>query len=213
MTTFGGPLMGYPNWSPDGQWLVFHARPEGQADLFVMAAAGGSAKRLTTDVTDDTMPTYSHDGRWIYFTSTQSGREEIWRIPVAGGEAVQLTTTGGQRPLESLDGKSIYYMTPDEIRCMPTGGGPPLKVVAPIHVYPSGFAVTSQGVYYEAPPETGGKRFVQFFSFSTAASRPVAVAHYPFYLGISVSPDANYILLDQIDEFDRDLLLVKNFRP
>jgi Tol biopolymer transport system component/DNA-binding winged helix-turn-helix (wHTH) protein len=215
MTAIGGPLVGYANWSPDGQWLIFHARPEGQADVFVMPAAGGSPKRLTTDVADDAMPSYSHDGRWIYFSSSHSGRNEIWRMPAAGGEAVQLTTSGGQRPFESPDGKSIFYMTLDgrEIRCVPAGGGPSLKVAAPIHGYPSGFAVTSQGVYYGAPPHSGDERFVRFLSFSTGDDRPVAVAHYPFYLGMSVSPDANYILLDQIDEFDRDLLLVKDFRP
>jgi hypothetical protein len=180
-----------------------------------MPAAGGSAKRVTTDIADDTMPSYSHDGRWIYFSSARSGRGEIWRMPASGGEAVQLTTSGGQRPFESPDGKSIYFMTPDgrEIRCVPVGGGPPSKVAAPIHVYPSGFAVTSQGVYYGAPPHSGDERFIRFFSFSTAESRPVAVARHPFYLGMSVSPDANYILFDQIDEFESDLLLVKDFRP
>jgi Tol biopolymer transport system component len=44
ITSFGGPVVGYASWSPDGQWLVFHARPEGQGDLFVIPAAGGPLK-------------------------------------------------------------------------------------------------------------------------------------------------------------------------
>lgn len=215
MTAFGGPLVGYANWSPDGQWLIFHARPDGQADVFVMPAAGGSVKRLTTDIADDTMPSYSHDGRWIYFSSARSGQGEIWKMPAAGGPSVQLTTSGGQRPLESPDGKGVFYLTPDgrEVRCVPAGGGMSWKLVESIHVYPAGFAVTSQGIYYAAPPHSGDERYIQFFSFLTLGSRPVAVAHHPFYLGMSVSPDGNYVLFDQIDEFDRDLLLVKDFRP
>src|SRR4030095_5993197 len=39
-TFFGGPLVGVLNWSPNGQWIVFDARPEGQADVFVIPAAG-----------------------------------------------------------------------------------------------------------------------------------------------------------------------------
>ena len=126
---------------------------------------------------------------------------------------MQLTNSGGQRPFESPDGKSVYYMTPDgrEIRRVPAGGGPALKIVAPIHGPPSGFAVTSQGLYYEAPPHSGDKRFVRLFDFSTGGNRPVALAHHPFLLGMSVSPDGNSVLFDQIDEFDRDLLLIKDF--
>jgi len=213
LTTFGGPLMGQAYWSPDGQWLVFHARPEGQADLFTIASAGGPAKRLTADPADETMPSYSHDGRWIYFTSTRSGQWEVWRMPVSGGAAVQLTNTGGLRPFESPDGKSVFYLTVDgtAIRSVPAGGGPSTLVVAPMQQYPNGFTVTSQGIYYPAPLPSGGPGVVMFMSFSTGARRSVALAHHPFGLGMTVSPDDRYILFDQFDQFEGDLLVVKDF--
>ena len=215
MTEFEGPLVGHANWSADGQRLIFHARPNGQADVFEMPAAGGSVKRLTFDQADDTMPSYSHDGAWIYFTSARSGEREVWKMPTAGGPPVRLTTSGGQRPVESPDGKNVFYLTPDgkEVRCVPAGGGVSWKIVDLIHVYPAGFAVTAEGIYYAAPPHSGDDRYIQFFSFLTLGSRPVAVAHHPFVIGMDVSPDGNYILFDQIDEFDRDLFLVKDFRP
>jgi Tol biopolymer transport system component len=95
ITDFGGPLVGLPNWSPDGRSLVFHARPERHQDLFVVPAVGGAGQRLTTDPGDDSAPSYSGDGHWIYFTSTRSGQTEIWKMPATGGQAVQLTTGGG----------------------------------------------------------------------------------------------------------------------
>jgi Tol biopolymer transport system component len=149
MTNFGGPLVGHADWSPDGQWLTFDARPEGQADVFLMPAAGGPVKRLTTDPADDTMPSFTHDGRSIYFSSARSGQLEIWRMPAAGGRAVQITTSGGYRPYESADGQRIFYRTWDgnRIRSVPVNGGPASDVTGPLHVYPSSFAVASEGIY------------------------------------------------------------------
>lgn len=214
ITSFDGPLVGYMNWSPDGQWLVFHARPEGQADVFVIPAAGGSAKRLTSNSVDDTMPVYSPDGRWIYFASARSGTLQIWRMTVAGGEPLQLTTSGGLTPAISRDGKTVFYMALDgtEVWSIPAQGGEPVKVVGPTHAYPSGFAVTAEGLYYTAPPHSGEQSFIRFFSFSTAQSMPVAVVSRPVYLGMSVSPDSKYILVDELDESGSDLMLVENFR-
>jgi len=215
MTFFGGPLVGMMNWSPDGQWLVFHARPEGQSDVLVMPAAGGSPKRLTTNIADDSLPSYSHDGRWIYFSSTRSGQWQIWKMPTSGGEAVQLTTSGGLEPLESPDGKSVFYIALNDggIGSVPAGGGESVKVAGPTHDYPFGFAVTAEGLYYPAPPHSGEHSFIRFFSFSTGKSRPVAVGSHAFYLGMSVSPDSKYVIFDQLDETSSDLMLIENFRP
>ena len=215
MTNFGGPLVGYANWSPDGQWLTFHARPEGQADLFLMPAAGGSVKRLTTDPADDTMPSFTRDGQSIYFSSARSGQFEIWRMPVVGGSAVQITTSGGIRPFESMNGRRIFYMTLDasRIRSVPAEGGPASDVTGPLHMYPSGIAVTSEGIYYGAPPHSGNQRYVRFFSFATGTSKPVVVTNRPFELGLTVSPRDPYILFDQVDDLDRDLMLLRDFHP
>jgi Tol biopolymer transport system component len=213
MTAFGGPLMGYAHWSPDSQWLAFHARPEGQADVFVMPSAGGPPKRLTTDPADDTMPSFSHDAQWLYFASTRSGQSEIWRMPVSGGSAERITGTGGLRPLASPDGKNVFYLAHDGtgVRSVPAGGGPSTLAAAPVHRYPNGFTLTSQGLYYGAPPHSNESRFVMFTSFSGGITRPVALVRYPFYVGMSVSPDERYIVFDLADQFDRDLLVVKDF--
>src|SRR5262249_20439335 len=47
LTSFGGPLVGPPNWSSDGRRLVFHVRLEGQSDLFTISTNGGQPTRLT----------------------------------------------------------------------------------------------------------------------------------------------------------------------
>src|SRR5436853_4231836 len=45
-----------PTWSPDGQWLTFVSRQNGNADLYRMHADGSARTRLTTDRHDAILP-------------------------------------------------------------------------------------------------------------------------------------------------------------
>jgi Tol biopolymer transport system component/DNA-binding winged helix-turn-helix (wHTH) protein len=212
MTSFGGPFVGCPYWSPDGQWIAFHALPEGRVDALRIPAAGGSPNPLATN---SWLPSYSGDGETIYFSSRRSGKVQIWKMPAHGGTAVQITTSdGAQLPIESPDGRVVYYVRQDrsEIWSIPAQGGQAVRVTGPMQRYPAGFAVTPEGIYYGAPPHAGEERFIHLFNFSTSESRPVVVAKRPFHSGISVSPDSRYLLFDQYDESGSDLMMVENFR-
>jgi Tol biopolymer transport system component len=152
----------------------------------------------------------------MYHSSRRSGEAEIWKMPVHGGDPVQLTTTRwAEQPIASPDGRFVYFLRQDrsEIWSVPAESGQPRRVTGPTHRYPVGFAVTSKGIYYGAPPHAGEQRFIRFFDFSTGEDRPVVVAQRPFHVGMSVSPDSRYILFDQYDESGSDLMLVENFRP
>jgi Tol biopolymer transport system component len=212
MTLFGGPVAGCPYWSPDGQWIAFHARPEGRVDVLVMPAAGGAVNPLTAN---SWVPSYSRDGQTMYFSSRRSGDVQIWKMPAHGGVAVQITASGdAEGPIESPDGRLVYYLKKDrsEIWSVPAEGGEEMRVTGPTQRYPVGFSVMPAGIYYGAPPNSGEKRFIQFFNFATGERRPVVVAKRPFHVGMSVSPDSRYILFDQYDESSSDLMMLENFR-
>jgi Tol biopolymer transport system component len=204
-------LVGWASWSPDSQWLLFHARPEGQADVFAVPAGGGDPKRLTQSASDDQLPTYSRDGRWINYCGTLSGRQEIWRMPAEGGKAVQLTKSGGSVPVESADGKSIIYISDDgnSIRSIPVSGGESSTLVGPLDDYITGLAVTANGIYYPARIPATDERHIWFFRFSAGTSRPIVKVNSPF--GIAISPDSRYILFDDVSSKASDLMLLENF--
>ena len=77
--------VGAPRWSPDGRWLALDSRAEGQPEIYVIAADGGTPRRMTNHPADDIYPSWSRDGPWIYFASDRSGRYEVWKIPKEGG--------------------------------------------------------------------------------------------------------------------------------
>lgn len=212
LTSFGGPLVGFTNWSPDGQRLVFHARPEGQADLFTIPAAGGAPKRLTMDPSDDISPSYSHDGRWIYFSSQRSGQSEIWRMPGDGGAATRITHSGGARmSLESPDGKTLYYGTPEKgIWKIPVQGGEAVQLTEPLSPLHA-FAITNEGIYYTAAPHARNQSFIRFLRFSTGKSQPVVAVDRPVDIGLSISPDRRLLLFAQLDQSGSDLMLIEDF--
>jgi len=213
MTFFGGPFVGFMNWSPDSEGLVFHALPQGQADLFTIPAAGGTPKRLTIDPSDKFGPSYSQDGRWIYFTSPRSGRSEVWKMAAGGGDATQVTRGGGRMAVESPDGKTLYYaqLLPERgIWKMPVQDGEAVQVTGPVTEVPE-FVVTAGGIYYAAAPESHNQTLIRFLSFSTRKTITVVVTNRQFGRGLSLSPDQRFLVFTQHDQTGRDLMLIENF--
>ncbi len=212
LTSFGGPLVGPSNWSPDGERLVFHARPEGQADLFTIPATGGAPKRLTMDPSDDSAPSYSHDGRRIYFASARSGQFEVWKMPAEGGDATRITSGGGGMPIESPDGKTLYYehiVREKGIWKVPVQGGEAVQVTSAYKGMFS-YAVAADGIFYVPAADSPHQGLIQFLSFSTGQSRPVVVSDRPIGQP-NISPDRRFLVFSQPAQRGSDLMLIENF--
>src|SRR5262249_47982054 len=132
LSSFDRGRTGSPRWSPDGRWIVFDGRVEGNVDIYVVSADGGKPRRLTTDPSVEFVPSFSRDGQWIYFCSNRTSPIQIWKVPAAGGSAIQITTGGGFDNVESQDGKFLYYSKQrgqPGIWRVPVGGGKEEMVV------------------------------------------------------------------------------------
>lgn len=218
LTSFRGPLVGSPSWSPDGKWLAIDSRPEGNADIYVLSSTGGTPRRVTNDPAEDIVPNWSQDGRWIYFSSHRSGRLQVWKVAAEGGEAIQVTQQGGFDPMESPEGKWLYY-TQDRgssaIWRMPVGGGPEM-LVHDFHErnYSRMWLVTNEGLYFAvaaSPTQTSFK----LFDPATGNVKVVAEIDTPLRNGVSgltLAPDGKSLLFPVITQRGSDLMMSENFK-
>jgi tricorn protease len=62
-------------------------------DLFTVAASGGVARRLTSDVGFEMFARFSPDGKSLAFTGQYDGNTEVYLMPAQGGEPKRLTWT------------------------------------------------------------------------------------------------------------------------
>jgi len=108
-------LVSDPQVSPDGRLIAFTVtqadlgRNEIGSDLWLVAAAGGTPRRLTSGSGVDHSPRWSPDGKTLAFISDRGGVENLHIISIAGGEAHQLTSseTDVDHPLWSRDGRFL----------------------------------------------------------------------------------------------------------
>jgi Tol biopolymer transport system component len=215
LTSFRGPNVSTPRWSPDGGRIAFDSDAEGkQFDIWVINASGGKPKRMTTDPANDGNPSWSRDGRWIYFDSFRTGEQQVWKMPEAGGDAIQVTRDGGFAPLESPDGKFIYY-TKDlfgtSVWRLPVEGGQPTKVLENLSDYRN-LVLTNKGIYFIPSQDRDSSiRSIQFLDFATNHTKRVASFGKPFDAGLALSPDGGWILYSQVEQVGSELRLVENF--
>ncbi len=220
LTSFAGPDVTTPRWSPDGEHIAFDSNATGEYDIWVISASGGKPQRMTTDPANDGNPSWSKDGRWIYFDSARTGEQQVFKLPANGGEAIQLTRDGGFAPRESPDGRFLYYtkrLFNTSLWRVAVEGGQATKVLDGISEYEN-LAIEDAGVYfvpgggYFFPGDYGGaKSSIQFFSFETGKTLPMATFDGSISGGIGISPDGHSILYSNVERNGSELMLVENF--
>jgi serine/threonine protein kinase len=201
-----------PYWSPDSRNIVFEGRQGGRNLLFVIPAGGGARRQLSQD--EAYYPSWSRDRRWIYFYVRTSGAIETWKIPAAGGNGIQLTKGGGGPGVESVDGNYFYYHKSQEIWRVPVDGGEETLVTSEQTNFMNMWALGGQGIYFTEPRPTEHQMILKLFRFGSGQSGQIAVLDQPFPgsgTRLSLPADGRWLLYDQLDRDESDIMLVENF--
>src|SRR5271154_1732868 len=87
--TAGPGIKRGPHFSPDGQWIAFTGEYDGQLNVSVIAASGGTPRRVTFHDGPDIAAGWTPDGKNILFASPREGFRNgtltLFTVPAAGG--------------------------------------------------------------------------------------------------------------------------------
>src|SRR5207245_277767 len=113
-----------PQWSPDGQQLVFSGFSNGFTDLFIINRDGTGLRRLTHDKYADLHPSWSPDGKTIAFVTDSGGetdfnllrfgnlRVALLHLDSGNTELLRNMETGKNiNPVWAPDGRSLAFVS------------------------------------------------------------------------------------------------------
>ncbi|MBM3264675.1 MAG: PD40 domain-containing protein [candidate division Zixibacteria bacterium] len=130
---------GYPDWSPDGQHVIFNSFDPGNNEIFTASVISGVSQRITNDPSFDDSGRWSPDGTRIAFFSTRTGNPELYLTPVTlsgapNGSPVRLTSNAfrDEQPRWSPDGTKLVFESDRtgvmKVWTMPAVGGTAVQV-------------------------------------------------------------------------------------
>jgi tricorn protease len=126
-----------PVFSPDGKLVAFSGQYDGNTDVFVMPAEGGTPSRLTWHPGNDTVQAFTPDGTSVLFTSPRAAfnnrYNQLYTVPVKGGAEAALPIPHAYRATYAPDGKQLAYnpLSPAHLQWKNYRGG----TVSKIHLY------------------------------------------------------------------------------
>lgn len=197
---------GTPRWSPDGKTIAFDSNLHGTSAIFAVNADGGDPRVLVSGAANNSVPSWSHDGQYLYFSSDRGeGRFQVWRLVLKDGKQEQITKNGGFAPLESPDGKTIYYAESrypnPHVWQVPREGGAETMVASQIQPGTwASWSVTNKGIYF-VDAAAGNVAMLSFFDLASHQLKQLTMlGRFPFWM--TVSEDGKRAAFDRDDSED-----------
>ena len=107
-----------PQWCRDGKRFAFLSDREGAvSQLYLLAADGGEARRLTDAKDGVHAYAFSRDGRWAAFLAGKPEARQAWLIDLNSKDLAPTALTKHATPLVTIqwaaDSQRLYFLAPD----------------------------------------------------------------------------------------------------
>jgi tricorn protease len=102
-----------PAFSPDGSWIAFTGEYDGNEDVYVIPAAGGIPKRLTSHPSNDQVICWTRDGKRVLFLSgrnSYSRFNRLFSVSVEGGLPEEVPLPMAEDASYSPDSSRLAYV-------------------------------------------------------------------------------------------------------
>jgi Tol biopolymer transport system component/tRNA A-37 threonylcarbamoyl transferase component Bud32 len=105
-----------PGCSPDGQWVAYYVQRGNYRSIWVVPMSGGTARQITSGLSEDAHPSWSADSKLIYFLRNH---QDLYVVPLTGGQPRPITAFHSfsillDYPLITADGKKIVFTRNDK---------------------------------------------------------------------------------------------------
>lgn len=103
-----------PRFSPDGKWLAFSSRQNGNADVYIMPIAGGKIVQLTFHEADDYVDGWSWDSKSVNFNSNRHNVIASYKVNTNGETPRRLfgyDYFNNVHHIAEAPGEDAYYFT------------------------------------------------------------------------------------------------------
>jgi hypothetical protein len=133
----------------------------------------------------------------------------------ADGQGRPMQVTDGFLAQESPDGRTLYVAKFDsppgpKLWKKPLPNGPDTLLIDSLTNIRN-FAVTRDGIYYEAPRGLDNSSIL-FYRFATGKSEPIAEVGKTAFEGMAVARGGGWLLFSTVEDYPGDLWLVDNYR-
>ncbi len=114
--TAGTGTLAKPVFSPDGSEIAFTGDYDGNADVYVIPASGGTPRRLTYHPAADEAIGWTRDGKFVLFASARNSYSffsRLFTVSREGGFPTELPLPVAAEGSYSPDGKELAYVPLD----------------------------------------------------------------------------------------------------